>query len=152
LTCYNLLASLDPVALETCLSALRRAHASQSQPPSEDRLDTLGEAVAKSVASVLMPWAQYVTVPTQTNKRLLADRLKEMQFSRKQGVQQLTAEDAGLVLQHRPIWAVSTLSAGSRVPLKPALFDYVIFDEASQCGIASAIPSVRSCAQGCSRR
>ena len=44
----------------------------------------------------------------------------------------MTAEEAGLVLQHRPLWAVSVLSASSRIPLLPALFDYAVFDEASQ--------------------
>ena len=35
---------------------------------------------------------------------------------------------------------MSTLSVPSRIPMVPALFDYVIFDEASQCDIASALP------------
>lgn len=37
-------------------------------------------------------------------------------------------------------WAVTSLSAKSRVPFTAGLFDYVIIDEASQCDIASILP------------
>ena len=37
-------------------------------------------------------------------------------------------------------WAVTSLSAKSKVPFEAGLFDYVIIDEASQCDIASIIP------------
>ncbi|MDA8407896.1 MAG: AAA domain-containing protein [Deltaproteobacteria bacterium] len=46
---------------------------------------------------------------------------------------------APIVLKHFPLWAVTNLSA-SRVPFMPALFDYLIIDEASACDIPSAIP------------
>lgn len=39
-----------------------------------------------------------------------------------------------------PCWAVTSLSARGRVPFEPCNFDLVIFDEASQCDIASALP------------
>lgn len=39
-----------------------------------------------------------------------------------------------------PCWAVTSLSAKGRVPFLPKAFDIVIFDEASQCDIASALP------------
>ena len=37
-------------------------------------------------------------------------------------------------------WAVTSLSARGRVPFQPGHFDLVVFDEASQCDIASALP------------
>lgn len=37
-------------------------------------------------------------------------------------------------------WAVTSLSARGRIPLDPGFFDLVVFDEASQCDIASALP------------
>ncbi|HCA29500.1 MAG TPA: hypothetical protein DEP23_08025, partial [Ruminococcaceae bacterium] len=37
-------------------------------------------------------------------------------------------------------WAVTSLSAKSRVPFEAGVFDYVIIDEASQCDIASILP------------
>lgn len=39
-----------------------------------------------------------------------------------------------------PCWAVTSLSARGRIPLEPRHFDIVVFDEASQCDIASALP------------
>ncbi|MGI6681486.1 MAG: AAA domain-containing protein [Bdellovibrionota bacterium] len=39
-----------------------------------------------------------------------------------------------------PCWAVTSLSAKSKVPFKPGIFDLVVIDEASQCDIASALP------------
>lgn len=37
-------------------------------------------------------------------------------------------------------WAVTSLSAKSRIPFEAGIFDYVIIDEASQCDIASILP------------
>jgi len=39
-----------------------------------------------------------------------------------------------------PCWAVTSLSARGRIPFEPGSFDLVVFDEASQCDIASALP------------
>lgn len=44
------------------------------------------------------------------------------------------------VLGHRPLWLASVLGAPRRIDLHDGLFDLVIFDEASQCDIASALP------------
>lgn len=44
------------------------------------------------------------------------------------------------VLQHRPLWLASVLGTPKRIPLDDGMFDLVIFDEASQCDIASALP------------
>jgi len=39
-----------------------------------------------------------------------------------------------------PCWAVTSLSARGMVPFEASFFDIVVFDEASQCDIASALP------------
>ncbi len=39
-----------------------------------------------------------------------------------------------------PAWAVTSLSARGKVPFEAGYFDIVVFDEASQCDIASALP------------
>lgn len=39
-----------------------------------------------------------------------------------------------------PAWAVTSLSARGKIPFDPGYFDIVVFDEASQCDIASALP------------
>ncbi|MBV5323247.1 hypothetical protein JZU51_00475, partial [bacterium] len=44
------------------------------------------------------------------------------------------------LFHHFPCWAVTSLSAGSRIPLLPAIFDLIVIDEASQSDIPSSIP------------
>jgi very-short-patch-repair endonuclease len=44
------------------------------------------------------------------------------------------------VINYRPLWLASVLGTPKRIPLDDGLFDLVIFDEASQCDIASALP------------
>ena len=39
-----------------------------------------------------------------------------------------------------PCWAVTSLSARGKIPFTAGSFDFVVFDEASQCDIASALP------------
>ena len=39
-----------------------------------------------------------------------------------------------------PCWAVTSLAAKGKIPFEPGFFDLVVFDEASQCDIASALP------------
>jgi very-short-patch-repair endonuclease len=48
--------------------------------------------------------------------------------------------NAEVVLRHFPVWASTTLSVPGRIPCVPALFDYVIIDEATTSDIASALP------------
>ena len=47
---------------------------------------------------------------------------------------------AQAVLEHRPLWLASVLGVPRRIPLYAGLFNLVVFDEASQCDIASALP------------
>jgi very-short-patch-repair endonuclease len=60
--------------------------------------------------------------------------------SQKIEVEQTLRDTTPLLLNNFPCWAVTNLSAGSRIPLASAIFDLTILDEASQCDIASAIP------------
>ena len=50
--------------------------------------------------------------------------------------------NADVVIRHFPIWASTTLSIPSRIPMVPSLFDYVIIDEATTANIAEAIPLI----------
>jgi len=68
------------------------------------------------------------------NLRAMAENLSEVRLQR-----ELPARFP-LLLRLQPLWAVSSLSARSSIPLGPAMFDLVIIDEASQCDIASSIP------------
>lgn len=44
------------------------------------------------------------------------------------------------VVDRRPLWLASVLGTPRRIPLHQGLFDLVIFDEASQCDIGTALP------------
>lgn len=52
----------------------------------------------------------------------------------------LEKEDFKPLLAAFPCWCVTTYAISNSLPLKPALFDVVIIDEASQCDIASCMP------------
>jgi len=50
--------------------------------------------------------------------------------------------DFDLVLKAIPLWTSTTKEISKCLPLNSELFDLVIFDEASQCDLATAIPSI----------
>ena len=58
----------------------------------------------------------------------------------REAVQSRLRDTLPMLLRHFPLWAVTSLSLGSRFPLVPGLFDLAIIDEASQSDIPSAIP------------
>lgn len=105
-----------------------------------DRLPADQEPPAFEVAPHLVPLAEAIATPGESVLRHLRQRKAEIEFQPGRAkLQHLTAEDARHVLLHRPVWLSSTLSVPARIPLEPALFDLAIFDESSQCDIASAI-------------
>ncbi len=53
---------------------------------------------------------------------------------------QIWENNGDIVLSHFPLWTVTTLSAATRIPLVPGLFDTLLIDEATTCDIASALP------------
>ncbi len=115
------------VELRRTLSELPGTEAQHESPPDL-------RAGLRKVASTL-------ALPDEATRAHIAQRLGELGFEPgTASPRRLPPEDARAVLRHRPVWAVSTLSVPARVPLIPALFDYAIFDEASQCDIASALP------------
>ena len=112
------------------------ASSSEGTVPTDSDYASLG----KDIAAFLPKLAEVLTKPTEEERVQIATRTKELDFNSVKSVRRMPLEDAQTVLRHRPIWAVSTLSVPSRVPLAPGLFDYVIFDETSQSDIASALP------------
>ena len=89
---------------------------------------------------IIERFAKFVTRIDPLGRQSLLDRVKELEFSGVTKSRKLLAEDARLLLKHRPMWAISTLSVPTRVPLVAGLFDYLVLDEGSQCDIASALP------------
>ncbi len=63
-------------------------------------------------------------------------------------VRELFAGDSGAVLRDlRPVWLMSPLSVADALPLDEALFDVVIFDEASQIPLEDAVPTINRAQQ-----
>jgi len=91
-------------------------------------------------AELLRRLVPSITRPDEPMRLALAERERELAFDQVKSARHLSPEDARAIVHHRPVWAVSTLSVPARIPLVAGLFDYVIFDEASQCDIASALP------------
>ena len=77
---------------------------------------------------------------TQKRRRLMI-HAKSL-VSRKTNLQNrlLEKEDFKPLLAAFPCWCTTTYAISNSLPLKPAMFDVVIIDEASQCDIASCIP------------
>jgi superfamily I DNA and/or RNA helicase len=62
---------------------------------------------------------------------------------RYKSIRDLAGGDSGEVIRDlKPIWLMSPLSGSDTLPLDHALFDVVIFDEASQIPIEEAIPAI----------
>ena len=76
-----------------------------------------------------------------TKRRRLMIHAKSL-VSRKTNLQNkvLEKEDFKPLLSAFPCWCTTTYAISNSLPLKPAMFDVVIIDEASQCDIASCIP------------
>ena len=72
--------------------------------------------------------------------RKLHGEQKELELWGRINAHEMTDYVALQVLACRPVWAAATLSVPSRMPLAAGIFDYVIFDDASQSDIASALP------------
>ncbi len=107
-------------------------------------IDVKGDPVAITreigdVARELLPkvLASKVNL-NERDRRRLGEELANLELAR--NVATLPRSLASDVVAHRPLWLVSVLGAARRVPLSESLFDLAIFDEASQCDIASALP------------
>lgn len=129
-----------PAQLGKLVERLRRELASLPATPDAEAWEVLAETLAADVRAALQSSGRRRTTPGRAEAVALLERLKELDFNSRTRNPELTAEDARQILRYRPAWAISTLSVASRIPLVPGLFDYVIFDEASQCDIASALP------------
>ena len=133
----------DPMsyaALAREAARIRAALAALPPEPSDDVLKSKGEALARAVSDALPLLAARHQRPAAVEIQRIADRVKKLEFDSQGRTPVLSEEDARQVLRYRPVWAVSTLAAAARMPLVPGLFDCVIFDEAGQCDIASALP------------
>jgi predicted DNA-binding WGR domain protein len=62
---------------------------------------------------------------------------------RHRSIRDLVAGDSGaVVFGLKPVWLMSPLSVSDTLPLRPDAFDVILFDEASQIPLESAVPSL----------
>ncbi|GAA0553380.1 AAA domain-containing protein [Chitinophaga japonensis] len=79
-------------------------------------------------------------------RRLLEHEMsKTMRFK---SIREMASLESGAVLKDiKPVWLMSPLSVSDSLPLDTALFDVVIFDEASQIPLEEGIPALFRAAQ-----
>ena len=131
-------ASVSGKRLTDLRSRLERLRASRDELPSDVDPIELGERVQELATVVLPRLMERRTAVGETERRAIAESYDDWTFAGGKG--QLPDDLARAVLRHRPLWLASILGTPRRIPLDDGLFDLVIFDEASQCDIATAIP------------
>lgn len=103
--------------------------------------------VARSVAP-----ADTLTPDQKKEKRLYATGRKELEHefsktTRYRSIRDIATGSPGVVVRDlKPIWLMSPLSVADTLPLE-ALFDVVVFDEASQIPLEDAVPAAYRAAQ-----
>lgn len=122
-------------SLERHRDALRKEKA--KLPDLEDPIDLGKRIQILACAEIPALLKERVHLNDET-RRSLAQAKQELDFEGSKAA--ISRELAQSVLKHRPLWLASVLGAPKRLPLDDGLFDLVIFDEASQCDIASAVP------------
>ena len=82
----------------------------------------------------------------QKRTRLNGEQLRQLENARRDKKlskkRDLPKEVVEQVLGARPLWLVSVMGVGARIPLYPGLFDLAIIDEASQCDIGITLPTL----------
>lgn len=126
--------------IETRKEELRQALAAAEPAPITVNESETENTRQREAAVLLRRLVPSITRPDEAARLSLAERERDLAFNQVRSARYLASEDAHEIVRHRPVWAVSTLSVPARIPLVAGLFDYVIFDEASQCDIASALP------------
>lgn len=98
---------------------------------------TLGEKVQTLSGEIMEPLLDSLDAVSQDDRQALAAIAGDAAIMGQRGIDTYACR---LILKYMPLWAVTTLAAGSRIPLEAGLFDYVVFDEAGVTDIASALP------------
>ncbi|WP_222120571.1 AAA domain-containing protein [Cereibacter sediminicola] len=127
------LTGLDALVAE--LARLRAVRDGLAEPADVIALtDEIADLSRKLLTAVLMSR----TTVASDMREMLDQAQADLDFAGRKAV--LPPDMVRAVLAHRPLWLVSVLGAPKRLPLEDGIFDLVIFDEASQCDIASALP------------
>lgn len=110
---------------------------SQGLDTSQDPI-TLGQSIQDLATSLIPTLMAHRTDIGEERRQIVGEAYDNWTFDGGKG--QLPTDLARAVVAHRPLWLASVLGTPRRIPLYDELFDLVIFDEASQCDIATAIP------------
>ncbi len=96
--------------------------------------------ISNQSATVLTPEQKLFKKTYSAGRRELEHEFgKTMRYK---SIRDLAAEESGEVVRDlKPIWLMSPLSVSDALPLDVALFDVVIFDEASQIPVEDAVPA-----------
>ena len=128
-------------SLRTAADKLHRKLSTMDPMPGAADFPPHDEAHKAALVESLRELFTRRTILDPPSRTQLQSTISELEFSdTKPHPRNVTDEDARLLLRHRPVWLISSLSVPSRVPLVPGLFDLLIMDEASQCDIASSLP------------
>ena len=106
----------------------------------EEREDTpvsLGAKVEKLSAEAIEFLLDRLDAVSQEDRQALTTIAGDAGIMGQRGVD---TDAHRLILKYMPLWGVTTLAAGNRIPLEAGLFDYVVFDEAGVTDIGSALP------------
>ena len=108
--------------------------------PSDDSADPaeLTDKVAEATSKVFASTYARKTLLAEEDRQILVSASSDARLHGWNSQDQIAL--AQVVLKARPVWLASVLGTPKRIPLAAGLFDLVIFDEASQCDIASALP------------
>ncbi len=130
--------SARPASLTELRDRLKTARLAKESITSTVDPITLGEKVQNLARKVLPNAMADRAFLGDARRQEIAENYDDWTFAGGRG--SLPGDLALAVLDHRPLWLASILGTPRRVPLDDGLFDLVIFDEASQCDIATAIP------------
>jgi very-short-patch-repair endonuclease/energy-coupling factor transporter ATP-binding protein EcfA2 len=121
--------------LRKVLVALRSAREKLGEP--EDPIE-MGDRIREATSKLLPVILSTRCDLAEEDRRELSEIYDDWTFNGGKGHPPSDLSKA--LISHRPLWLASILGTPRRIPLDDGLFDLVIFDEASQCDIATAIP------------
>ena len=121
--------------LSETLATLRSARKELGEPG--DPIE-LGEQIRGATEKLLPALLSARTHVPEDRRREIAEVYDDWTFNGGKGHPPTDLSKA--LMFHRPLWLASILGTPRRIPLDDGLFDLVIFDEASQCDIATALP------------
>jgi very-short-patch-repair endonuclease len=120
--------------LEAMITQRRNELDALEEPADAYALTVRIAELARSVVARTLAERSAIDTETLRSLRAIRDDLEL------QGTDELPRHAIERVICARSLWLASVLGTPRRVPLKQGLFDLVIFDEASQCDIGTALP------------